>query len=157
MKLEYEVDKVSLSIVKVPSDYRECSVCGHWKPYSEFCNSQGVMSRTNCIECYNMPLDDMRALSKQTSEYIRNHRSEIYNLNERVAIASQLMTKRAFLAQITEQLKDIGDDELIHAVYDTYDQDGYSSNEPLNNLSINTKRTTIELDIPTDIVQVKLC
>lgn len=157
MNLEYKVDTVSLSIVKVPSDYCECSVCGHWKPYSDFCNQQGVMSRTNCTECYNMPLDEMCALSKQTSDFIRTHRSEIYNLTERVAIASQLMTKRAFLAQITEQLKDIGDDELIHAVYDTYDQDGYSYKQPLNDLSISTKRTTIELDIPTGIVQVKLC
>jgi hypothetical protein len=157
MKLEYKVDKVSLTIVKVPSDYRECSVCGHWKPFSEFCNQQGVMTRTNCSDCYNMPLEDMRALSKQTSDFIRAHRVDIYNISERVTTGSQLMTKRAFLEQITEQLKDIGDNELVHAVYDTYDPDGYSCKEPLNNLSVNTKRTKIELDVPTDIVQVTLC
>lgn len=157
VKLEYKLDKAALAIVKVPHDTRECTVCGHWKPYKEFCNDKGQMVRTNCEACYNMPYNEMRALADTTYQATKQHQVEIYHLMEQLRVGQQLMTKKAFLKQITDQLKGIGDDELIHAVYDTYDPDGYSYDKPMDDLSIDTKRKTIELDVPTQIVEVKFC
>jgi hypothetical protein len=68
--------------IKVPEDYRECSVCGEWKPKeSYYGEDKDYVSRTNCKECYNLTADEFTEMPKKLKE-IKNTKLKEYLENK---------------------------------------------------------------------------
>lgn len=157
MKLVYRVDTSTLKVVKVPETYVECSVCGHWKPFEDYCREPGVMCRTNCKACYEMPWEGMKQLSIQTETDKEKNKYAIARLEDDVEKRRYCVTKREFMENMAKQLANVGDDELIYPYYETHDGDGYRTTEPMNDLSFVTERGTLLLDEETPYVRVEIC
>lgn len=72
---EFDAESNSMMIVDLPGDGKErvrCSVCGKTKLRSEFCDANGLMARTNCKECYELPAEEFCELGKRFEECLNN-------------------------------------------------------------------------------------
>jgi len=59
----------TLEIINYDDDVYECSVCGFYFTSESFKNEdQERQSRTNCVSCYHMEFEDMKALKIKTKE-----------------------------------------------------------------------------------------
>ncbi len=64
------VDRKNLKVIEVPDDYRECSICFAWKPLSDFKNEgEEHISRTNCHDCFMLPMAEFTAKRQEAEEY----------------------------------------------------------------------------------------
>ena len=114
----YRVDAHDLKVVKVPENYRECSVCGHWLPPES--NSEPCR-RTNCDACYTAPMEKFNKLRDKTNA---NKKRKTYdNLCELADKLNSCQTKRALMEKITKALAAIPDDELVLLEHETFMQD----------------------------------
>lgn len=52
-------------IEEVPASWRKCSVTGEYRPYEEFCDSDGKLSRTNCTFSYLLPSKEWDAIENE--------------------------------------------------------------------------------------------
>ena len=91
MKTIIDIDTVTLKVAlkTVPQEYIECSVCGQYHPEESYCKD-GVMVRTNCFDCYNLPMEEfklkqiMLASIKKSNDYFlaKKKLAEIINYRE---------------------------------------------------------------------------
>lgn len=68
---EFDAESNSMMVVDLPGDGKErvrCSVCGKIKLRSEFCDANGLMIRTNCKDCYELPAEEFCELGKRFEE-----------------------------------------------------------------------------------------
>lgn len=68
---EFDAESNSMVVVDLPGDKKErvrCSVCGKIKLRSEFCDANGLMVRTNCKNCYELPAKEFCELGKRFEE-----------------------------------------------------------------------------------------
>ena len=66
------VDLNTFTIIEVPDDYIQCSVCSIWKDPVSYRNAgEERQSRTNCDECRHMPYEEMKALKEETNLILR--------------------------------------------------------------------------------------
>lgn len=150
MKLVYRVDRINLKLVQVPEDALECSVCGHWKPCAEFCDDEGRMIRTNCESCYNMPLNEFRALSGRTKTQISAKRYEIHKLEDECSMYNSVVTKAEFIKKIVDGLAGLNDDDLIYPYTEGYDCDGIKEETSMDDISFNVNAyTPKQADLPS--------
>lgn len=72
---EFDAESNSMVVVDLPGDKKErvrCSVCGKIKLRSEFCDANGLMVRTNCKDCYELPAKEFCELGKRFEECLND-------------------------------------------------------------------------------------
>jgi len=63
----------TLSPIKVPQEWIQCSVCGEYSSPTEYRKpDQENQSRTNCTSCYEMQWNDMKALQQRTADIMKS-------------------------------------------------------------------------------------
>ena len=67
--MKYVVDRNTLTIIQVPDDYIECSMCYKWAAPAEF-RKEGEthQSRTNCTACHDLGMNKFQARLKWAEE-----------------------------------------------------------------------------------------
>ena len=112
-----------MDIVSVPDDYERCSVCGKWASVESFNNDDTKRrTRTNCVNCFLMPYDDMKALKEETQNL---YNSPVYKeKSRRFAKESELrasgITKDVLVSRVESYLckiKELPDDALFVDYY----------------------------------------
>lgn len=72
MKNVVDLNTFTFTVIEVPDDYIQCSVCGVWKDPIAYRNTgEERQSRTNCEVCYNMPYEEMKVLKEETNLVFR--------------------------------------------------------------------------------------
>lgn len=107
MKTVIDID--TLKEVKVPSDYRECSVCGKFcHPHSFSRYGNHVTTRTNCETCYNMPYDDMVSLSENTKKRLNSmeYKNPLDLLHKKAAYFHNSISVGDMIAELSKWDKD---------------------------------------------------
>ena len=70
MKIVNIIDGIP-QMMEVPDDYIRCSISGEFRPRSEFCDENGIQTRTNCTSTYLAKHADNVVLSARTADIMR--------------------------------------------------------------------------------------
>lgn len=70
------IDRKNLTVIEVPEDYMECSVCLEWRPMEDFMDKgKGHVCRTNCKDCYYLPYEEFLKKRQETADYLSSLRA----------------------------------------------------------------------------------
>ena len=102
-------------IEEVPNDWRQCTVTGEYRPFEEFCDSDGKYVRTNALEAYHMPFDEMKKVKFEV-HYLINYSSEYKNLYAELRkekLREEFVKNSLTIKQLILKLQEYDQDKLV--------------------------------------------
>jgi hypothetical protein len=92
-------------IAEVPDDYIRCSISGEFRPRSEFCDENGIQTRTNCTSTYLAKHADNVVLSARTADIM--HKMPFKSLASQLSRARSLEAMSVPIADMIATLLDL--------------------------------------------------
>lgn len=133
-------DLHSISMIEVPYDYKECSVCGKWCEGDSFKKEdEEAQSRSNCRDCYMMPWEDMKKLKIMTLEKYKS--AAVRNFLSREIEKRNFFHNSISVQEMIEALQSLPKDARLYMK-----QDGYYSEGKFGEIFMPEQDTAVKID-----------
>jgi hypothetical protein len=131
------IDITTLSVIQVPVEYIECSVCGEFhSPESYRKLDESTQSRTNCEKCYSMPLEEFYTLSASTK--VMQKSQQYRAIVEKLTFDRNLLGGSVSVEEMIDALNKLPKGSRVLVT-----QSGYYCEDPIANCFLPTHYKTV--------------
>lgn len=101
---------IDLSVNRNPE--AQCSTCGKYKPYTEFCDEDGKVRQASCRNCRELPAEKRRELSNAYRQCQKDKASELSELASACHRYNELSMSRT-VKDLIRELQQMDPDAVI--------------------------------------------